>query len=42
VLFETKRDGLRKILKINFDVYLKGKRRNFFGNFTKQASFGQK
>ena len=35
--FLMQETGLRKIFKTNFDVYLKGKRIKFFGNFTKQA-----
>jgi len=41
-LFDEKFDGLSKIFKTNFDAYLKGKRRNFFGNFAKVANFWQK
>lgn len=41
-LFDEKFDALSKICKTNFDVYLKGKRRNFFTNFAKEANFWQK
>jgi len=39
VLFDEKFDISSKIFKTNFDVCLKGKRKNFFGNFAGRANF---